>query len=283
MRVGRRSSAQPEPTTLPEVDVRDYLDYLFAMPLWKRQARIETDLTLAAARTLRQLALRRRSKPILQLAGRLWALPLRGEWPGPVLPPAKIRKALETLSDAGLVPEQERRAAVAELEGFRPRSIPASATHVGYAGPDGSVYFPTERTIAMAKARQAGQTDRDDPKRLKSHYPADDLTFRLEDGFRALKEAGCKTPTAELTRALNARRVKAKQWSAEAVRKRLRGRKTEPRHWMASPYRQGYWLSPDWADRHSAEHPDQRESPPDRAEDLLQPFRFVWKRGLSRR
>jgi hypothetical protein len=139
--------------------------------------------------------------------------------------------------------------ALKALEGFTPRPNRQEFPYVEYRGRGGAEY----RHVVN-----------------KKHWPNDDLTFRLVDGYWALVDAGCPQPVAVLARRMRA--ITGKEWTRNEIESRLNPhKKTRPSSWLNFPWRERYWL---YLNRASKQSPRC---------GIDQPFVFTWSDGSQNR
>lgn len=228
--------------SIPEVDARDYVQFLFSIPVYTRRddpLRLggkhpisENDL-FQVGRTLFQLAQladKRDSPDLCRFAEQVWLLPLRYRFDGDeptrnrLAPPDKAKTVLGRI--AGRVNSELCAKAVEMLDDFEVSTKDSFIrSSVEYRGDGGSFAFPR-----------------------KYRHPEDDLTFRIVEARRALKEAGCPQPIAYIASTLDSSALQS--LSRAQIVSRLRPYKakdvakdvTDFRAMLPVPYRDWYVL-----------------------------------------
>ena len=193
--------------------------WMLARPLLKLVREPNSDRLLRVERTIRLLAGQTGSENVSRLADRLMHLA-----EADIASPREAQKALADLRlilpDTAAIDE-----AIQSLESFRPRKQPrrAMAGCDEYRGDGHALYF----WKTPGKPRP------------------DDLSHKLADGYWALKEAGCPTPVAELSRIFDTVRDQVDH-DLPALDRRAIDRRLTPFRKLRTigeslPWRAAYW------------------------------------------
>ena len=228
-----------------EVDVRDYVSWLFDFPLRKRIRSPKQTTCLNVARFLVGVAQHSQDRGISQLATDIWTLPL-GRLPGKKATVEDCRKFLETYES--YLGEERCKKALESIDKLADEQLMSLGEQkqplelVEYRGAPMISYF----------ARGG-----------KRKWPPDDLSERVFEANSALREAGCPNSPKHLAQVMKEKGYGV-QFTQQHIYSRLKFfSDRRPDTWPGSVWRQMYWTSL---------HPQSLDkSIPER-----QPFVFKW-------
>lgn len=239
-----------------EIDVQEYLNWLFKRAPMYRVVQINHSVAIRAARTLTLVAVLADDQ---ERIGRMvsWISSLPVLYGG--LQFATPRQCIATLREAarqfggivGIVDKNgvaDSEYAIGLLQRVKKQD-----------------FEDLKNSRIQGRQREYRSTDGSAICLPKGRKQIEELSLRIWDGYCALRESRCPSPSAGLADCLNRHGVKGGDWSSQRVEARLRLlRKRKQVDWSTSPWRFQFW--------------EQRTGK--NAGDGEQPFRFVWKKAV---